>query len=84
MEESDSSRNSSYCRSDSDNSASTCSPTEDSEELFLSLPSSLPTGVSPYRFEPVYDPGEEPSTISVVLPTDMEDPEVSRVGNTEW
>jgi len=84
MEESDNSRKSSYCSNDSDESASTCSSTEDSEELFLSLPSSLPTGVSPYRFEPVYDPGKEPSTISVVLPTDMEDPEVSRVGNTEW
>ena len=84
MEESDSSRNSSYCRSDSDESASTCSSTEDSEELFLSLASSLPTGVSPYRLKPVYDPSEEPSTISVILPTDMEDPEVSRVGNAEW
>ena len=54
------------------------------QQRILFLPSSLPTGVSPYRFEPVYDPGEEPSTISVVLPTDTEDPEVSRVGNTEW
>jgi len=80
MEESDSSHNSSYCRSNSDESASTCSSTEDSEDLFLSLP----TGVSPYCFEPVYDPGKEPSTISVVLPTDTEDPEVSCVGNTKW
>jgi len=84
MEVSDSSHNSSYCRSDSDESASTCSSTEDSEELFLFLPLSLLIGVSPYRFEPVYNPGEEPSTISVVLPTDTEDPEVSRMGNTEW
>ena len=84
MEESDSLRNSLYCSSDLDQSTFTFSSTEDSEDLFLSLPLSLPTGVSPYCFEPVYDPGEEPSTISVVLPTDTEDPEVSCVGNTEW
>ena len=84
MEESDSSRNSSYCRSDSDESTSTFSSTEQSEDLSLSLPLSLPTGVSPYRFEPAYDPGEEPSATSVALPTDTEDPEVSRVGNSEW
>jgi len=73
MAESDSSRNSSYSSSNSEDSS-----TEASEDLYLSLLAE----VSPYRFKQVYDVGKEPSSSSV--PTETEDLGVSRVGNTDW
>ena len=59
MAESDSLHNSSYSNSDLEESTSTYLSTEASEDLYLSLPAE----VSPYRFEPVYDEGEEPSPV---------------------
>ena len=84
MVESGSSRNSSFSSNDSDESSSTYSSVEASEELHLSLPSE----VLPYRFEPIYNSDEEPAgpstSESFSLPTETEDSEVSRVGNTDW
>jgi len=78
MAESDSSRNSLYSSSDSEESTSTYSSTEASKNLYLSLPAE----VSPWRFEPVYDAGEERSSSSIATHK-MEDLGVSRVGNTD-
>ena len=67
MEHDGSSTVSSVSDNDSDDSISSCSSVEASEELYLSVP----TEVSPYRFEPVYSRDEEPGSSSVPMIVSM-------------